>query len=283
MRALLIGFGDLAQRLAPQLLAAGWQVRGLRRSPADFPGVEMLRGDCRDVDAVASALADQDLVIITLTPAAFTAEAYQHAYVDSAEAICAALKRRKGRGESLPRQIIWVSSTSVFGAGQGEWVNEGSETNPASFSGGCLLAAEQAVAAAAVPATVVRFSGIYGGDSTRMLDQVRAGRCAPAQPVQWSNRIHREDCVGILNHLAAWVEQGKILAPLYLATDCEPAPLHEVHRWLAEQLKVPFQVAEGGAVTRGNRRCSNQLLLASGYRFIHPTFREGYAQLIADS
>jgi nucleoside-diphosphate-sugar epimerase len=279
----LIGFGDLAQRLAPQLLAAGWQIRGLRRSPADFPGVEMLKGDCRNPEVVAAALADQDLVIITLTPAAFTPEAYKHAYVDSAEAICAALKSRKDKGESLPRHLIWVSSTSVYGAGKGEWVNEHSETNPGSFSGRCLLEAEQLLAAACVPVTIVRFSGIYGGDSTRMLDQVRAGHCAAAEPVQWSNRIHREDCVGVLRHLATLLEQGKRLAPVYLATDCEPVPLHEVHRWLAQRLQIPFKVVEGRSVTRGNRRCSNQLLLASGYQFTYPTFREGYAQPVACS
>ncbi len=279
MRALLLGFGDLGQRLAARLLRDGWQVTGVRRSRAQVSGVEMIAGDCRDPALLATLLAGRDLVVASLTPDSFTEEAYREAYVASARALAEALAGLADK----PRLVLWVSSTSVYGQGEGEWVDEKTPPAPSGFSGRLLLAAERELAAADAPTAIVRFSGIYGGGSKRMLDQVRRGQCAPESPVQWSNRIHRDDCAGVLHHLAALALAGEPLAPVYLGTDCEPAPLHQVHRWLAEQLGVAVAVGNSAAGRRGNRRCSNRLLLESGYRFLYPSYREGYAEDLSGS
>ena len=256
MKALLIGFGDLGQRLAPRLGDAGWRVTGLRRSSVAFPGVDTLAGDCRDPVLLGEALAGVDLVVVTTTPDEFTEAGYRNAYLEPARALSRAITAARDR----PRLVLWVSSTGVYGQGDGQWVDEMAETRPARFSGQILLEAEEIVAALPVPSTVVRFSGIYGPGRTATLNTILAGHCAPASPVKWSNRIHLEPC--------------------YLATDCEPAPLHDVHLWLARQLGVEVTEQSGGRAARGNRRCSNARLLDSGYRFLYPTFREGYGALI---
>jgi hypothetical protein len=59
-----------------------------------------------------------------------------------------------------------------------------------------------------------------------------------------------------------------------------------VLRWLATQLGAPPPRVEAGAGTgrrrpRTNKRCRNARLVASGYTFHYPTFREGYAALLA--
>jgi hypothetical protein len=56
--------------------------------------------------------------------------------------------------------------------------------------------------------------------------------------------------------------------------------------WLAERLGVavpapasPTERPEAGR-SATNKRCSNALLLASGFRFRYPTYREGYQSLL---
>lgn len=245
----------------------------------DFAGVTMMAGDCRDPAILDRALKRQDLVVVSLTPGSFTEEAYRSTYVDVARTISESI----GRQQVKPGYVLWVSSTSVYGEGAGEWVDETTPARPKGFSGQCLLQGEREIGVSAVASTVVRFSGIYGPGRNRMIEQVRAGYCAPAEPVQWSNRIHSEDCAGVLHHLAAMAMAGNSPAPLYIGTDCEPVPLHDVHQWLAARLGVTVTPSRDAGAARGNRRCCNRLLLDTGYRFRYPTFREGYAELLAST
>jgi hypothetical protein len=61
-----------------------------------------------------------------------------------------------------------------------------------------------------------------------------------------------------------------------------------VIRWLAERLGVSPHHADTGDDGRArygrtsNKRVRNARLLASGYRFRYPTFREGYGELIRE-
>ena len=134
MKVLLIGFGDLARRLAPLVAADGSEVSALRRTPGAVPGIRLFSGDCRDGALLRRALQGQDAVVVTLTPGAFTEEAYRDTYVAGARALAEAL----ADGAVKPRRVIWVSSTSVYGQGDGEWVDESSPAEARSFSGRCL-------------------------------------------------------------------------------------------------------------------------------------------------
>ena len=102
-------------------------------------------------------------------------------------------------------------------------------------------------------------------------------------PPHYTNRIHRDDCAGVLRHLM----QLEAPEPVYLGVDCEPADEAAVLRWLAGALGAaePRIAAAGerhGRERRASKRCRNDRLLASGYRFLHPTFREGYRAILAE-
>lgn len=278
MKVLLIGFGDIASRLASRLVDSGSTVTGLRRSGGGVEDIQLVAGDCRDTELLEGLLTGQDAVVVTLTPGEFSEQGYRDSYIAGAESLVAALQRLPVK----PATLLWVSSTSVYGQNHDEWVDETSDTQPRGFSGQCLLAAERIISAGPVPATIVRFSGIYGPGRGRLLDGVRAGRCVPSQPVKWTNRIHSDDCAGVLEHLLAKARGGDTLAPLYLGTDSAPTPLHEVQHWLAARLGVQLAETEEPGLSRGNRRCSNALLLGSGYRFIYPGYQEGYDALLRE-
>lgn len=278
MKILFLGCGDIAQQTALQL-ADQHQCTGLRRNPknlmADLTAVAADITDPRQMESVLSQ--KFDILVVTLTPEEFTEQAYRAAYIAAAESIEIAVAAVK----KSPKLVIWVSSTSVYGDQQGAWVDESSPPQPISFSGRILLQAEQIIQRLPCATTIVRFSGIYGPGRTRMLNQVRAGKGRPAEPKQWSNRIHSEDCAGVLAHLIDLLARGQTVQPIYLASDSEPVTQHQLRSWLATQMAVKLveEVAEPSPV----RRCSNRQLLESGYRFKYPTYREGYLSLIADS
>ena len=284
MKVLFIGCGDIGVRCIHRLqILEGWTGLAMRRHPDRLPATTpSVAGDICDTPHLTALLRSTgiDAIVVTLTPGEMSDAGYRASYVAGAESLAQAINDSGW----CSGPVLWVSSTGVYGQGGGEWVDELSETVPESYRGKRLLQSEGLISQLSVPAVVIRYTGIYGPGRGRMLAQVKRGELAPAQPVQWSNRIHAEDCAGVLVHLLQRYRDDKPLHTLYLATDNEPAPLYDVHRWLAEQLGItpPDTVATTGAGRAGNRRCSNRRLLESGYRFLYPTFREGYAALISE-
>lgn len=276
----MIGYGDIAQRLS-QLSAAHYHNIGFKRSPFASPNTEIMLGDCQNAHNLAKlfgTIASPDTIVITLTPAVINEEGYRRAYLETSRRLIEALEHHQIK----PRLIIFVSSTSVYGQKNGEWVDETSPTIPNSFSGKVLLEVESLWQASAFKTCIVRFSGIYGPGRRRLIEQVQQGQGTAAEPILYSNRIHADDAAAVLYHLIE--KNSDSLSPLYLATDSEPTPLHEVKQWLAKAMKladdhltIPTEV---GRSFRGSKRCSNQLLIDSGFRLQYANFREGYRTLI---
>ena len=74
---------------------------------------------------------------------------------------------------------------------------------------------------------------------------------------------------------------GKSIDQCYLASDDAPATLHEVTRWLAGQLGAEI-TSEPVSRFAGSKRCNNKKLKDTGYEFIYPSYKEGYAALIKE-
>lgn len=275
---LIIGCGDVGMTLGRQLLEAGQRVIGVRRNASELKeyGIEPLSQDI-NADGAAATLPDADIVVYVLSADRFEEEAYRTAYPAGLRSVLAEFARR----DAPPAHVFFVSSTSVYAQQQGEVVDETSETAPTGFSGTLMRQAEQSLIDHELPGTVVRFSGIYGPGRDRLIRQVSEGRIAAAAPPMYSNRIHRDDCAGVLAHLIDLKLAGTPLHELYLATDCEPAPLHDVMTWLAAKLKVTStETIQSPLRRRSSKRCDNTRLRESGYRFRYPTYREGYTQIL---
>ena len=277
MKILFIGCGDIAQRAAGPL-GSKHSCFGLRRNPARLPSeITPIMADASDPQQLLSVASNKfDIWIATLSPAEFTHQAYQQSYL----AVAQAMAQTVNALHQAPKLIIWVSSTSVYGDNNGDWVDETTKPNPVTFSGKILLQAEQIIQNLPCSSTLVRFSGIYGPGRSRLLSQVQAGKGRPKLPEQWSNRIHADDCGAVLAHLIELFESNKPIEPIYLASDCEPVTQYDIRQWLAQKLDVSL-IAE--AVKLGSiRRCSNRLLLDTGFKFNYPSYKEGYAALIED-
>ncbi|GMU46760.1 MAG: hypothetical protein AMXMBFR26_15420 [Porticoccaceae bacterium] len=273
-RVLLAGCGDLGTALAARLVAAGHRVTALKRTPPapPVPGVDYRCADLtRKAPDLAGATFDQAFVI--LAPGARDAAAYQALYVHGIARLAEAFAGRVGHW-------FFVSSTSVYGQRHGEWVDEDSPTEPATATARCLLAAERRLAASGAPATTIRFSGIYGPGRERLLRQIAAGEPVQYDPPTYTNRIHREDCIGALELLHRRALEGRPLAPVYLASDDCPAPLGMVARGLASALGLPPPPPQAGTGEQ-NKRCRNDRIKALGHRLQFPDWRAGYLPLIA--
>ncbi|HCK81225.1 MAG TPA: SDR family oxidoreductase [Candidatus Competibacter sp.] len=287
-RILIAGCGDVGTVLGKSLHAAGHQVWGLKRQPADLPpGIQPLAADLGDPATLSRLPSNLDYVVYCAAAASFSEAQYRAAYVAGVRNLLHALQE----GEQQPRRLLFTSSTSVYAQHRGEPVDEGSPAEADGFSGRCIRAGEELLWNSPWPAVAVRFGGIYGPGRTRLIDSVREGTatCPIGSPL-YTNRIHRDDCARVLEHVLSLTDPD----PLYVAVDDEPAPLDEVLRWLAHQLGVaepppapesPLKPGAGGgrdatARLRASKRCRNARLRASGFQFRYPSYREGYGALL---
>ena len=280
----------------------------MRRSAQRLPApLRPLPADVTDRRALERMIPPVDVVVYAVAAGRRDEEACRRAYVGGVAALLDVLE---GRAEP-PRRAFFVSSTSVYGERGGAWVDEATPVQPGGFSGECLVAGERRMLASPIPATVVRFGGIYGPGRGWLIERARAGASCVDDPPRFTNRIHRDDCAGVLAHLIArtW-ERGRPVsdghdvaaetaaggtpagaddAPndvdgVYVGVDDAPATECEVLAWLAARLGAPAprRVRDEEAAARGSgKRCSNARLRAGGYRFRYPTYREGYAAVLA--
>ena len=276
MRVLILGCGRLGNQLGKILVQAGHQVVGVRRQAHEITeGISPLAWDLNDP---APVLPEIDQLVYCLAADQGTPSAYQQAYVAGSQQVIRALKTQG----LTPKHSWFVSSTAVYGQTQGEWVDENSPTEPAEFRGQTLLQAEACWAEAGWPHSQLRLSGIYGEGSGQLLQRVAEGRLTGAEPPSYSNRIHREDAARALAHLMDLAETGTALDSIYLITDRDPAPMHQVTHWIATQLGVDqstFTTSTAGA-RGGNKRCCSDRLAATGFVWRYPDYQAGYSPLI---
>lgn len=271
-RVLIAGCGDLGCRLGVNLVQKGHEVFGIRRDSSKISdSIQPIEADLfGQLPELPSQL---DYVFYIVSAKSYNDVAYYKAYVMGLKHLIEALK-----GQPIKR-LFFISSSSVFSQSEGEHVTEESPAEGKNFSSRRLLEGEGLALNAPFPGTVIRFGGIYGPGRTYLIDLVLQGKAHCMEDV-YSNRIHSEDCVGILEHL---MEQPD-LEPVYIGVDNEPTLTCEVYEWLAEQLSVSniehLEPTENSRALRSNKRLSNAKIKATGYSFKYPSYREGYLELL---
>lgn len=276
---MIVGCGDVGSRLARQLAARDWRVHGLRRNVAALP-LEVLpvAGDLGQLECPDSwPIGKLDYLVYCAAASQHDEAGYRAAYVEGLRNTLGWLQQR---GQT-PKRLLFVSSSGVYAQRAGEWIDENSPAEAESYSGSVMLEAEQVALHSGISASVVRLTGIYGPGREWLLKQVRDGYRVASEPPLYANRIHAEDCAGLLAHLLEADRSGVELEDCYLGVDNDPAALHEVVGWLREQLGVTQWSEEQTVRRAGSKRCSNARARALGWEPRYPSFREGYAAILA--
>jgi nucleoside-diphosphate-sugar epimerase len=216
-----------------------------------------------------------DFVLVSPTPTNMDLAGYRRGFTD------AAINLVSGLGIHRPRLLVMVSSTRVYSECDGGWVEESSPLTATDQRGMAIVDAERQFLDSGHAASVVRCGGIYGATAGRLLNKITQGRVAPAQPLRYTNRIHRDDCARFLEHLIQRSRRGETVEPVYNAVDNNPAPAHEVESWIARQLGIAIDELASTEDSRpvSHKRCRNELLGSSGFELRYPDYRAGYSEI----
>jgi nucleoside-diphosphate-sugar epimerase len=275
---LIVGCGDLGQRVARVVGKSDWLITGVRRTPGavgtDFPYQAADYSIPGSLDFAESLR--PDFVLATFTPSTPDIEGYRRGFTAAAKNVLA------GLGEHRVRRMIMVSSTRVYAEEAGGRVDEAGELSAQDERALAIIDAERKLLDSDQLVTIVRLAGIYGGQAGRLISRVARGQIAAAQPVRYTNRIHRDDCAGFLAHLFTLSSNNQPLSAVYNGVDDEPTPAHDVQAWLALEMGVELSAHSGDvqeAATLG-KQCSNALLHSTGYELHYPDYRAGYRQVL---
>lgn len=272
MTVVIAGCGDLGTEAGLRFAGVGHRVIGWRRTPGRLPGA--IEGVAADLSGELPGVpADTDIVVFAPSAGERSVEAYRRVYLDGLANLLDALDRDAVR----PSRIILVSSTAVHADSDGGWLDESTPVEPPTQTSAVLREAELLLAARAPQGIVLRLSGVYGPGRTWLIDKVRNGSTGDGPP-RYTNRIHRDDAAAAIVHLATAVTDP---APVYLGVDEEPAGDTEVFAFLARRLGVGYDPGQASAEPPTGKRLRGDLLRSSGFAFAYPTYREGYAAVLA--
>jgi nucleoside-diphosphate-sugar epimerase len=296
-KILIIGCGGIGSMLADALLAQGHQVTGLKRNPPTSKSsrINYVTADISSVNDMKMLDNDFTQAFFIVSPDGRNEYSYRSVYETGLNNLLVRLPKANW---------FMVSSTSVYGQSQGEWVDEESVAEPNNITSQLIRQAEQTVMGFNEDNSVVRFSGIYGPGREYLLRLALQTPEIQQTPPYYTNRIHQQDCIGVLSFLLEQRLAGKALAQCYLASDDDPASMWKVMSWLANQLKCkPPMVRDGRSLGISgesirpvfkpdarlasvdaeaimNKRCDNARLKALGYVFQYPGYKDGYQELI---
>jgi nucleoside-diphosphate-sugar epimerase len=279
MKVLVAGCGYVGTELARRLRRSGHEVFGLRRDVTALPaGVVPVAADLERPETLVDLPRGIDHVVFCAGARQSDENAYRSIYVAGLSNLIEALRL----AGAPVRRLLFTSSTAVYAQSDGEDVDEDSITAPTHFSGRRLLEAERLLAGSGLHGIVLRLAGIYGPERAGLVARVARGTARYSEPPRFTNRIHRDDCAGAIEHLLFHPDPE----PLYVGADEDPADERTVLEWLAAEFGTPAP-SPGESPARSDRpmsskRCRSYRLLRSGYSFAFPSFRAGYRALLGE-
>jgi nucleoside-diphosphate-sugar epimerase len=273
---LIVGCGYSGEAIAEAALREGRAVWGTTRDAAKAlrlaaRGIEPVLVEF-ERDATLPALPDAAAwdVVISLAPEPTKTP---HALLERA---------LSWLGERPVRKVVYLSATSVFGGGGGDWVDDATVAAPNTTRGQLRLQAEGCVAAwgesRGVQTFLLRLPGIYGPNRTT-LPRLRDGSYRIYNEALWSNRIFVDDIAAAT--LFGLSHEG-LTGPV-IACDSAPSPITEVVAFtcaahgLAQPPLAPIQDCPPSVrdFWQGSKRCRASTLTVLGWTPAFPSYREG--------
>ncbi|WP_299530023.1 SDR family oxidoreductase [Ulvibacterium sp.] len=257
----IIGCGWLGLPLAKSFLNIGYTVHGSTTSKEKLSSLAeagirpylISLSEEGPKGPVSDFLQDVDSLIINVPPKLRGGN--QGNYIGKIQGLYNAIKT------SSVQQIVFVSSTSVYGNIDGE-VTEDTVPKPATESGRQLLITEAIFRNDnELRSTIVRFGGLIGPN--RHPVTMLSGRTGLANGIAPINLIHLNDCIDILRNIVEqrwWNEVFNGVYPDY------PSKA-EYYAVEAKKRGIPGPEYSKETVKRGKKVQSSKLILVKKYRF----------------
>ena len=189
----ILGCGWFGFALAKQLITLGYHVKGSTSTADKLTALSAEGIDAyliklsEQTESMDAAFFDSEVLVIAIPPR--MRSGLETNYLDKIETTLGMVRK------SAVKQVIFISSTSVFGDGN-TIVDETSIPQPETDSGKAILSVEKLLQSTpGVTTTVLRFAGLVGpGRHPGRFFGGKTGIPNGQAPV---NLIHQDDCVGI--------------------------------------------------------------------------------------
>jgi len=275
MSLLIAGCGYLGTALGKTHVDNQESVWGICRSQDTLQrlktaGISPIQADLNELVPNDLMIASKCDAVVACQSPSRESDSYSITYHDATQNLLKACK------DFNLKKFIFISSTSVYGDHNGEWVDENTPCKPVTDNAKCLLETENMVLASSLPTIVLRLAGIYGPGRNRA-DRLAKGEVKPVFGDAYTNRIHVYDIVQAIDTL---IEKGSA-GEIYVGADDEPATEKDFNSWMCEKLGLPKDTQTGKSYPqRGSKRCKNQKLKQLGVEWKYPSYKEGYSALI---
>jgi nucleoside-diphosphate-sugar epimerase len=178
------------------------------------------------------------------------------------------------------RTFLLISTTGVYGDGEGGEVDEATPCRPSRESGQAYVEAEKYLADSPLGdrAIILRLAGIYGPERIPLLGEVQRREPLAVREEASLNLIHVEDAVATILACEARAPRPS----LYCVSDGHPVRRGDWYRAVASAFGLPEPIF-GPPTSDGGRRGGDKLVRNSKLRreiapsFRYPSYREGLA------
>lgn len=244
-RILIIGCGDIAMRVAT-LLGSRYQLYGLVRNPAYIEnlraaGILPLLGDLDHRQTLHKLAGLADTILHFAPPqtveslASPTPTKKPPAFPDlRTRNLLAALSQ--GR---LPRRLVYISTSGVYGDCKGDIINETRTINPLNTRAKLRVDAENVirhwVKRTGVHASILRVPGIYAADRLPVERLKKGTPAIQASEDSYTNHIHADDLALAIAAALRHAKAGRI----YHTVDDSNMKMGEYFDAVADAMKLP--------------------------------------------
>lgn len=269
MNIAIIGCGYVGLAVASLLKEKGHQITATTRSSQRLKELTKVaqkgviyKGE--NTEDLLPLIVENDCIIITL--AADHPDQYENTYLNTAQMLL-----QIALDHQLSRQLIYTSSTSVYGEYHGLWVDEKMPLLSKTETGKILIETETtylALKKLGWKICTLRLAEIYGPgrELSRKFKELEQNLSLGSGD-QYTNMVHREDVA----HAIDYVIHHHLEGVFNLADDEHPTR-KDLYLQLARQMNWKPLDWDGKEThsNRGNKRVSNHHIKSEGFSFLYP-------------
>ena len=276
-KLLVIGCGKLGQKLGLLAKKTPLDLLGFKRKKITSTNIRIEQQDIFDKSFFDKVkIHSPDFILYSLSADEQSEKSYRRNYVEGLKQVIKSIKYINNF-----QHLFFVSSTSVYGDNNDQFIDEFSETSPKNFRGTILLEAENLLNTVKFNSTVLRLSGIYGSGRNYMIKLSQDAESWPKVD-RWTNRINEDDAANFIIFLLNQCLQGEIPEKLYLLTDKEPVTLFRLLNWIRQNLNLKNKINITSDPILG-KRLRSSIIPSLKFEYKYPTYKQGYKEFIQEA